>query len=48
MAKEFVIYNGIEMIAVWPEKIEEAQIYSTYFISGKEVRRIRYGDESDD
>lgn len=48
MAKEFVIYNGIEMIAGWPEKIEEAQLYSTYFISGKEVGRIRYGDESDD
>jgi hypothetical protein len=48
MKKDRVIYNGVEMIAGWPEKIEEAQLDPFYTINGKEVPRVRYGDEADD
>jgi hypothetical protein len=48
MAEEFVIHNGVRMIAGWPQKIEEAQDKKTYFIDRNEWARIRYGDESDD
>jgi hypothetical protein len=48
MDEKNVIFNGVEMIAEWPDKIEEAQRKTTYLIGGKEHARIRYGDESDD
>ena len=48
MAEEFVVYNGTTMIAGWPERIEAAQRVTTLSIEGKEVGRIRYGDEGED
>ncbi len=47
-ATEFVVYNGTTMIAGWPEQIEAAQQVTTASIGGKEVARIRYGDEGED
>lgn len=46
--REFVIYNGVRVIAGWPERIEEAQTIPTMRIDGADYPRIRYGDESDD
>lgn len=48
MSDELVPYNGVLMAKGWPETIEEAQKKTTYLIDGKEVPRIRYGEESDD
>ena len=48
MEKKFVIYNGAKMIEGWPEKIEQAQQVTTYAIGGKELSRVKYGEESDD
>ena len=45
---EFVNYNGVRVVAGWPERIEEAQTIPTVSIGGREYPRIRYGDESDD
>ena len=45
---EFVIYNGVRMIAGWPERIEAAQTQPVYCIEGHERPRIRYGDEDRD
>jgi hypothetical protein len=47
MAKR-VVYNGVEMAAGWPERIEEAQGIQHYSIGGVEKARIRYGDEVND
>ena len=44
----FRSYNGTTMIAGWPEQIEAAQQITTVAIGGREVRRIRYGDEGGD
>jgi hypothetical protein len=46
--KEFVIYNGMTVLAGWPEEIEAAQRIRTVSIGGKEVGRIRFGDEGED
>jgi len=46
--QEFVVYNGMTMIAGWPEQIEAAQQVTTISIREKEVGRVRYGDEQDD
>ena len=43
-----VVYNGVEMIEGWPERIEEAQRVLEYFIEGVAYSRVRYGDESTD
>jgi len=43
-----VVYNGVEMIEGWPEKIEAAQEHTTYSIGGKEYPRVCYGNEPDD
>ena len=45
MDKKFVIHNGVEMMEGWPEQIQEAQQNGTYGIAGKQVDRIRYGEE---
>lgn len=47
MAK-MVVYQGVEMIEGWPERIQEAQTILTTPIAGTEHPRIRYGDEADD
>jgi hypothetical protein len=46
--QEFVIHNGTTVIAGWPEQIAAAQQMTTVSIGGKEVGRVRYGDEGDD
>ena len=43
-----VIYNGVEMVEGWPERIQEAQGILEYSIRGVLYPRIRYGAESDD
>src|SRR5262245_17291593 len=48
MSDEYVIFNGVKMLAEWPERISEAQEQPIYIIDGKEYQRIRYGDEIDD
>jgi hypothetical protein len=48
MEKEFVEYNGTQVIEGWPEKIEAAQVETTYVIGGMEYQRIPYGQEEDD
>ncbi len=48
MSQEFVIYNGARMIKGWPEKIQAAQLQTTYIIGGREVLRVRYGEEQED
>jgi hypothetical protein len=48
MSQEFVIYQGARMIKGWPEKIQAAQLQTSYSIGGREVQRIRYGEEQDD
>ena len=45
---QFVIYNGMRVIAGWPERIAEAQAMPTVTICGHEYPRIRYGKEPDD
>lgn len=47
-AEKFVVYNGTTMMAGWPEEIEAAQRITTFSIGGKEVARIRFGDEGED
>jgi hypothetical protein len=47
MKGERVIYNGMEMIAGWPARIEAAQFVSNYEIQGTAYPRIRYGEEPD-
>ena len=46
--RAFVTYNGMTVLAGWPAEIEAAQKIATVSIAGKEVGRIRYGDERDD
>lgn len=36
------------MVAGWPEKIQAAQLICTCIANGRQVSRIRYGDEADD
>jgi hypothetical protein len=47
MAKR-VVYNGVEMIEGWPERIIDAQQITEYSIAGVAYPRVRYGDESTD
>jgi hypothetical protein len=42
---EFVIYNGARMVSYWPERIEQAQQEPTYRIGGRDLPRVRYGQE---
>jgi hypothetical protein len=43
-----VVYNGVEMIEGWPERIQAAQAIHSYSIAGVTYPRVRYGDEADD
>ena len=45
MANDRIIYNGVEVIAEWPARIEAAQQTIEYEIAGVAYRRIPYGDE---
>jgi hypothetical protein len=44
MAKR-ILYRGVPMMEGWPEKIEAAQLQTTYPIGGKEYARVAYGNE---
>jgi hypothetical protein len=46
--KTFVPFRGGQVIAGWPEALEEAQLVTTTHIGGREVARVRYGEEEDD
>ena len=48
MKREYVVFNGMKMVAEWPAKILEAQAITSYVISGHSRERIRYGDEATD
>jgi hypothetical protein len=48
MEKDFVDYNGMKVVAGWPEKIEAAQSLRTYSIGGKLFPRVPYGEEGED
>jgi hypothetical protein len=43
-----VIYNGVEMVEGWPERIQEAQETPAYSIGGVSYLGVRYGAEEDD
>jgi hypothetical protein len=43
-----IFFRGVSMIEGWPEKIRAAQEIKTCLVNGKEVGRIRYGEEQDD
>lgn len=43
-----VIYRGVSMVEGWPEKITASQLDQTCLIEGREVSRVRYGEEPDD
>ena len=43
-----VVYRGVPMIEGWPEKIIAAQQVVSMRYQGRDVPRIRYGDEQSD
>lgn len=43
--KEFVLYNGIEIMKEYAIEIAESQLFTTFKIHGMEYKRIKYGDE---
>lgn len=43
-----IVYRGLSMALDWPEKISAAQLENTCIVNGREVSRMRYGDEPDD
>lgn len=48
METAFVIHNGVEVTADWPEQIAQAQFQRTYEIGGVPVPRIPFGSEAED
>jgi hypothetical protein len=46
--QKYVLHNGIQVVAGWPEEIEGSQRIPTLSIQGKEVPRLRFGEERDD
>jgi hypothetical protein len=43
-----VVYRGVPMIEGWPEKIIAAQQIVSIRYQGRDVQRVRYGDEQSD
>ncbi len=43
--REFVIYNGVEVLRSWPAEIMRAQTELSIRLHGKEYERLRYGVE---
>ena len=43
-----VVYNGVEMVEGWPERIQETQTILDCVIGGVAYPRVRYGAETDD
>lgn len=48
LKKKLVTYNGVRVIAGWPEKIEQAQLVQLIEKNGQQHPRVRYGEEADD
>lgn len=48
MKKQTVIFNGVEVVRGWPEKIAAAQLKPSVLIADVEYQRIRYGAEAED
>jgi len=48
MTPNQVVYNGHEMAAEWPARIQAAQDVATYIINGQSYGRIGYGKEADE
>ncbi|MEX0892956.1 MAG: hypothetical protein WEB88_12385 [Gemmatimonadota bacterium] len=45
MAQEHLIYNGVRVIAGWPEQIEAAQSETAVVVNGVLRSRVPYGQE---
>lgn len=45
--KESVLDNDVRVTAEWTEQINEAQKTATVLIQGRQVPRVRYGEEKD-
>jgi hypothetical protein len=43
-----IIYRGVSMVESWPQRIRDAQSITSCVVHGKQVPRIRYGEEKDD
>lgn len=48
VAKKMVEFRGVQVIQGWPRKIQEAQGLTSCHPNGKEMARVRYGDEEGD
>src|SRR5258705_8651132 len=47
-AEDKVIFNGVTVIATWPQRLREAQDITTYRIGGRGYLRIPFGERSED
>ena len=43
-----IVFNGVRVLASWPERVQAAQEVAVYQIGGKGYPRIAYGDERQD
>jgi hypothetical protein len=43
--REFVLYNGVEVLKSWPAEVMESQRETTLIVHGSEFRRLRRGDD---
>lgn len=48
MEPKRILYRGVPMIESWPDKIIAAQKIVSHKFEGREVPRIRYGNEQSD
>jgi|PlaIllAssembly_1097288.scaffolds.fasta_scaffold534124_2 hypothetical protein len=48
MSPDRVVYNGVEMAADWPARIEASQLQLTLRLNGRVVTRVSYGREEED
>jgi ppGpp synthetase/RelA/SpoT-type nucleotidyltranferase len=46
--ESFVIFNGMKVIASWPDQVKSAQEITHYEIGGTDHRRVAFGDEPDE
>ena len=42
-----VLFNGVEVIPLWPEYFAKCQLITQYNIGGKEYPRLRYSEEGE-
>jgi hypothetical protein len=45
-ADDLVIYNGVSMRRDYAESLESAQRLAFYRVSGRDIARLRFGDET--